>query len=308
MRIEPKLLGIHANPPSWLKSLYVALPFLLIIVGYALASHFYLEDNPHGKLLPSFSAMGERLWDFATDLDTRTETYLLWADTATSLIRFGTGLFYAAVVGLLLGLNIAMFPGLRYLALPGIVALSFIPVVTMLPILLVVVGIGEEAKILFIFLGLVFIITREMYAAAMKVPQELKIKARTLGASELALTYRIVLPLIMPSLIETVRLNLGLVWFCLIASEGIAANEGLGYRIFLLRRTSEMVGIIPYSLWITLLAAGVFQLLGTLLEILFPWRYERGRIAQAVVFVPTFVSAMFSRSHGTQTNATRRAS
>lgn len=308
MRKEPKLFGIHASPPLWLKSLYVALPFVLVIAGYALASYFYLEDNSHGKLLPSFSAMGRRFLSFATDLDTRTETYLLWADTATSLIRFGTGLFYAAVVGLLLGLNIAMFPGLRYLALPGVVALSFVPVVTMLPILLVVVGIGEEAKILFIFLGLVFIITREMYAAAMKIAPELKIKARTLGASELALTYRIVLPLIMPNLIETVRLNLGLVWFCLIASEGIAANEGLGYRIFLLRRTSEMVGIIPYSLWITLLAASVFQLLGILLEVLFPWRYERGRIAQAVVSVPKLVFAMFSRSHGTETHTARSGS
>ena len=295
MRIKPRLFGIHASPPLWLKSLYVALPFMLVIAGYALASYFYLEDNPHGKLLPSFSAMGERFWGFATDLDTRTETYLLWADTATSLIRFSTGLLYAAAVGLLLGLNIAMFPGLRYLALPGIIVLSFVPVVTMLPILLVVVGIGEEAKILFIFLGLVFIITREMYAAAMGVAPELKIKARTLGASELALTYRIVLPLIMPSLIVTVQLNLGLVWFCLIASEGIAANEGLGYRIFLLRRTSEMVGIIPYSLWITLLAAGVFQLLGILLEVLYPWRYQRGRIAHALVAIPRLVLKVAQR-------------
>ncbi len=295
MRIKPRLLGIHASPPFWLKSLYVVLPFVLVIVVYALASHFYLQDNPQGKLLPSFAAMWERFWDFAVVLDVRTETYLLWADTSTSLIRFGTGLGYAAAIGLLLGVNIAMFPGLQYLALPGIVALSFVPVVTMLPILLVVVGIGEEAKILFIFLGLVFIITRDMYAAAAGVAPELKIKALTLGSSQLALTYRIVLPMIMPKLVETVRLNLGLVWVCLIVGEGIAANEGLGYRIFLLRRTSEMVGIIPYTLWITFLAAGIYQLLGIILELFYPWRYERGHTARLLAAIPRLILVAFNR-------------
>jgi NitT/TauT family transport system permease protein len=227
MRTKPRLLGIHASPPLWLKSLYVALPFVLVIAGYAITSYFYLEDNPQGKLLPSYGAMWERFWGYATVWDVQKEHYPLWADTATSLIRFGTGLLYAAVVGLLLGVNIAMFPGLQYLALPGVVALSFVPVITMLPILLVVVGIGEEAKVLFIFLGLVFIITREMYAAAMDVAPELKIKALTLGSSQLALTYRIVLPMILPKLIGTIKLNLGLVGFCLIAAEGIAANVGL---------------------------------------------------------------------------------
>ncbi len=293
MRIKAKLLGIHASPPLWLKSLYVVLPFVLVIAGYALASYFYLEDNPQGKLIPSFGKMWAYFWGFATELDTRSDTYLLWADTATSLIRFGTGLLYAAVVGLLLGLNVAMFPGFRYLVLPGVIALSFVPVVTMLPILLLAVGIGEEAKILFIFLGLVFIITRDMYAAATNVAPELKIKALTLGSSQLALAYRIVLPMILPKLLETVRLNLGLVWVCLIVGEGIAADSGLGYRIFLFKRNSEMAGIIPYTIWITLLAACLYQLLGVVSEVRYPWRYERGIIARSLVAIPELVFQAF---------------
>ena len=50
------------------------------------------------------------------------------------------------------------------------------------------------------------------------------------------------------------RLSLGAAWLFLIAAEAIAATEGLGYRIFLVRRYLAMDVILPYVAWITLLA------------------------------------------------------
>jgi NitT/TauT family transport system permease protein len=63
-----------------------------------------------------------------------------------------------------------------------------------------------------------------------------------------------VLPQIMPRLITCVRLALGPAWLFLIAAEAIASTEGLGYRIFLVRRYLAMDVILPYVIWITLLA------------------------------------------------------
>ncbi len=65
---------------------------------------------------------------------------------------------------------------------------------------------------------------------------------------------RLVLPQIMPRLITCVRLALGPAWLFLIAAEAIASTEGLGYRIFLVRRYLSMDVILPYVAWITLLA------------------------------------------------------
>jgi NitT/TauT family transport system permease protein len=59
----------------------------------------------------------------------------------------------------------------------------------LLPILLIVVGIDDAAKITLIFLGVVFFITRDIYATTKEIPQELLVKARTLGASESALVF-----------------------------------------------------------------------------------------------------------------------
>jgi NitT/TauT family transport system permease protein len=65
---------------------------------------------------------------------------------------------------------------------------------------------------------------------------------------------RVALPQVLPKLVAALRLSLGPAWLFLISSEAIAATEGLGYRIFLVRRYLAMDVIIPYVLWITLLA------------------------------------------------------
>ena len=65
--------------------------------------------------------------------------------------------------------------------------------------------------------------------------------------------YRIVMPQVMPRLIDNIRLALGAAWLFLIAAEAIAATEGLGYRIFLVRRYLAMDVILPYVFWIVAL-------------------------------------------------------
>ncbi len=64
-----------------------------------------------------------------------------------------------------------------------------------------------------------------------------------------------------PRLIDALRLTLGPAWLFLIAAEAIASTEGLGYRIFLVRRYLAMDVILPYVAWITLLAFAMDWLL-----------------------------------------------
>lgn len=134
MRKRSYLLGINASPTPVLVWLYVIAPIALVAMMYYFGSAHYLAANPNGKIVPSFSMMAERIWQLAFTEDPRTHTYLLWSDTAASLYRFAAGLVLAAAVGLLLGMNIALFPALQYILLPGVVALSFVPMMALLPI------------------------------------------------------------------------------------------------------------------------------------------------------------------------------
>jgi NitT/TauT family transport system permease protein len=148
-----------------------------------------------------------------------------------------------------------------------------IPPLAILPILFISLGVGEVAKVALIFLGTFPVLTRDIFLAVKQIPQQQIVKSLTLGATSSAIAYRIVLPQVFPRAINSVRLVLGSAWLFLIAAEAIASTDGLGYRIFLVRRYLAMDIIIPYVLWITLLGFCFDFLLRKLNRLLFPW-YE----------------------------------
>jgi NitT/TauT family transport system permease protein len=246
---------------------------VLIIVGYSIASDARLKENPQDKLLPSFSQMYSAIERMAFVPDRRSGDYLLAKDTSASLSRLGAGVGLSFLFALLVGLNTGLYPGVRAIFNPTITFLSMIPPLAILPILFIALGVDEFAKIALIFIGTAPMLTRDIYLAVTGVPKQQQVKALTLGASSSALVYRIILPQILPRAIDSLRLVLGGAWLFLIASEAIAATEGLGYRIFLVRRYLAMDIIIPYVFWITFLGFLFDWLLRLLNKKLFPW-YE----------------------------------
>lgn len=267
----PKFFGLHAEPPQTISWIVALLPFVLLIALYLVASHIRLEKNPQDKLLPSIPKMTEAIERMAFTQDKRTGEYLMVKDTLSSLKRIGTGITLAAISGLLVGLNMGLFPGMRSILLAFITFISIIPPLAILPILLIVFGVDELAKIMLIFIGTFPMITRDIYIAVQKTPMEQITKALTLGASQLKVVYRVILPQIMPRLFDTVRLSLGSAWLFLIAAEAIASTDGLGYRIFLVRRYLDMAVIIPYVVWITFIGAVMDWLLRKLITMKYSW-------------------------------------
>jgi NitT/TauT family transport system permease protein len=87
---------------------------------------------------------------------------------------------------------------------------------------------------------------------------------------------RIALPQAMPRLIQSLRLSLGPAWVFLISAEAIAADVGLGYRIFLVRRYLAMDVIIPYVIWIALLAVAMDFALTRTSRLMFGWAHKAG--------------------------------
>lgn len=270
-RPAPRLFGIHARPGQGWRWVLAALPFVLVIGIYLVASDLRHRDNPSDKLLPRVSEMADAVERVAFTEDRRSGEYILWQDTLASLKRLLLGIGLAATVGLLLGLNMGLFPGLRSTLLAFVTFLSMVPPLAILPILFISLGVDELAKVMLIFLGTFPIITRDIYLAVSRIPREQITKALTLGASQFALVYRIVLPQVLPRLIDAVRLTLGAAWLFLIAAEAIASTDGLGYRIFLVRRYLAMDVILPYVLWITFLGFSMDWALRRLLSWRFGW-------------------------------------
>ena len=262
---------INRHPGVVSRTALMALPFVLVFVAYSIGSEIRLAANPSDKLLPApstIAATAERLF---TEPDRRSEKILLWHDTGASLKRLLLGVGISAALATIIGLLIGLLPHVRATLAGFVAVLSMIPPLAVLPILFIVFGLGETSKVVLIVVGILPFLIRDLSARVMEIPREMIVKAETLGASSLVIALRIALPQLMPRLIQAVRLSLGPAWLFLIAAEAIASEQGLGYRIFLVRRFLAMDVILTYVIWITILAFMMDLALRWLSRRLFPW-------------------------------------
>jgi len=252
------------------------LPFVLVLLIYVVASDARLAENPNDKLLPSMSSFVEAVDRMALTPSKRTGEILFVQDTVSSLERLGLGVLVSAVLALLMAIPLGFVPYVRAGLSPFVAAFSMVPPMAILPILFIVFGMGELAKVALIVIGVTPLIVRDLQQRVMEMPAEQLIKAQTLGGSSWTIVLRIVLPQIFPRLLDAVRLTLGTAWIFLISAEAIAATDGLGYRIFLVRRYLSMDVILPYVAWITFLAFLFDYLLKKFTYKVFPW-YDAGK-------------------------------
>jgi len=229
-------------------------PFIALICIYAVGSCVRLSENAGDKLMPGGFTLFQTWYAMAFELDARSGVYRFWQDTLVSLVRLGLGLTIAAGCSLALGVGLGVLPLARATFGSAVTAASMVPALAVLPILFIVFGVGEVSKVALIVIGTLPCMVRDLAQRVREIPEEQWIKAQTLGASTLQFTLRVVLPQILPRLIDSLRLSLGPAWLFLISGEAISATSGLGYRIFLVRRYLAMDVILPYVFWITLLA------------------------------------------------------
>ncbi len=262
---------INVRPHRGARVVLAALPFGLVLAAYALASAARLAANPTDKLLPGFASLADAVRRMAFVADPRSGAYLMLDDTVASLDRILLALAIATGMALVLGVLMGLLPVARATFGSFVGVVSMVPPLALLPILFITLGLGEVAKVTLIAVGITPIMVRDLAGRVLELPREQIVKAETLGASSWQLAIRVVLPQVLPRLIDALRFALGPAWLFLIAAEAIAAEAGLGYRIFLVRRYLAMDVILPYVAWITLLAAVLDLGLGALRRVLFPW-------------------------------------
>ena len=262
---------INRHPGIALRVVLIALPFALLFIAYAMGSQARLEVNPSDKLMPSPAKIAETAGRLLTEPDRRSDKILFWHDTAASLLRLSLGVGISAALAVIFGLLIGLLPYVRATLAGFVAVISMIPPLAVLPILFIVFGLGELSKVVLIIVGILPFLIRDLSSRVLEIPREMIVKAETLGASSWVIAMRVALPQLMPRLIQAIRLSLGPAWLFLIAAEAIASEQGLGYRIFLVRRFLAMDVILTYVIWITLLAFLMDIVLRWISRRFFPW-------------------------------------
>lgn len=268
---------VNVRPRRGNALLLGAVPLLLLAIAYLWAAAARHAANPADKVLPVPGAMLAALRRLATEADPLSGQLLFWADTMASLQRLGLALGICTLSALLVGMVLGLLPAARATLGALVTSIAVIPPIALLPILFIVFGLGETAKVALVVIGITPFLIRDLADHVTAIPEEQLVKAQTLGANSWQLALRVALPQALPRLIAGLRLSLGPAWVYLISAEAIASDIGLGYRIFLVRRYLSMDVIIPYVAWISLLAILADVLLAQLSRRAFGWAHRTER-------------------------------
>ncbi len=255
---------------------------------YFYTAHTRHRENPEDRVVPSLRQLGQGISDAFLKPDAEQEAppeldhaslprrffnSMLWSDTVASARRFGWSMLLL-IPAVVLGLHMGMFPVVGEFFLRFILFFDKIIALSVLPILFIAFGIDELSKIMLIVIGVTPTIILDTVNLTRSVPREQVVKGFTLGAHDFGVTYGIVLRQIMPRVLNSIRLNLKAVMLFLFAGEMIASQDGLAFRIALLRRHMGMNVIIPYVLWVALLLFLVDLTMRVLNRTMHPWFKE----------------------------------
>ena len=161
------------------------LPFIALLVLYVIASHLRLAENPDDKLLPALGKIASTFHSYAFEEDSRSgDGAVLGRHLGQPASASASALVISATLGMVLA--IAHRRGAataRALLSPLLGTIAMIPPLAILPVLFIVLGLEETAKIALIVIGIAPCIARDLALRVGELPKEQIIKAQTLGAS-----------------------------------------------------------------------------------------------------------------------------
>jgi len=193
---------------------------LIVIIWYAIAYSGLI--NP--SLVPTPHAVAERFWELLTKGRLPKD---IWMSTQRVFIGVLLGTALAVPVGFLLG----WYKEIRSFIDPLINFFRALPPIALIPLVIVYFGIGEIAKIVILFYASFFAGVIVMYEGIAQISPIFVRVARTLGATDAEIFRKVIVPLTVPHMLTALRVALGVAWATLVASELIAAQQGLGAMI-----------------------------------------------------------------------------
>lgn len=155
----------------------------------------------------------------------------LQSDILASLSRVVIGFLLGSAVAIPAGFLMGWYTTARGLFEPWIQFFRTIPPLALLPLVIVLLGIGEVPKVFVIFLAAFLGCVISTYQGVVSVDRTMLNAARVLGAKDHTIFLRVVVPASTPFILVGMRVGLGSAWATLVAAELLAATAGLGYRM-----------------------------------------------------------------------------
>lgn len=194
--------------------------------------------------LPSPASILKALWNLIVSGS-------FWQHLSASLARIGSGWIIGTAFGLVFGVAVGLFSGMRAVGVPMVSALYPIPKIALLPLLILWMGIGESPKVVTIAAGVFFPTVIATYSGVDAVPRNLIRMAQSFNMPAASIIWKIILPSALPSVLAGFRISIATALLLVVAAEMIGAQFGVGAFLLtagnLMQTDDLMAGVVILS-------------------------------------------------------------
>lgn len=257
IRPAPTTRALHLSPAV----LAVASP-LLLLAGWEAVVRAELLD---ARFFPAPSDVLVALWHMLLSGDLVTHTF--W-----TVQRVLIGFVLGAIPGVLLGLIMGLSPFVRAFLKPAIAAVYPIPKVALLPLIMMIFGLGEPSKWVIVAIAVFFQLLLSTLAGVLNIERIYLDVARNLNATRLQGYATVALPGALPTVFAGCQLGLGMALIVVVIAENFGTSAGLGYLVWRSWQVFEVTDMYVGLMMIALLGY-LFQLaMGWLERRLIRWK------------------------------------
>lgn len=219
---------------------------LSVLIGLIVAWQL-LTSTTDSPFFPTFAETADRLWrNWITD------PRLITGHLVPSLVRLMAGWLGAVVIGIAVGTLIGMSARLRDYVDPLIQFLRAIPPPALLPLFIVLLGIGDLMKVAMILFGVVWPILLNTVDGVRSVDSLHRDTARVFGLRRRDVLFRVILPSAGPKIFAGLRISLSIAVILMVISEMVATLNGVGFTLVQAQRNFRMLDV-----WAGILVLGI---------------------------------------------------
>lgn len=197
------------------------------------------------------------LWDIITTffelLVNPDFLFNLWTSLWRLTLGWSIGMFIGSAIGVVMGTNYHA----RKLIMPLVSSLFPIPKIALLPLFVVLLGLGEVSKVTTIFIGAFFPSIITAYGSVLRTPKTYIEAGRACGGNTYMIIRMIILPYNLPTIIQGFRTSGSLALTLLVAAEMLGAKHGLGHWIFLTGGEMEFAEMFAGIIWLSIIGLSI---------------------------------------------------
>ena len=176
------------------------------------------------SLIPPLTQIGAAWWKLLS-------SGKLLANLSMSLTTLAIGFCLAAFIGVVLGLLMGRFRAIEHFLDLYVNALMSAPTTAFVPVLILWFGLGMESRIAVVFLFAIFVIIINTMTGVKQVDTVLMEMARSFGAREREIFFKIMLPAALPAIMAGLRLGMGRAVKGMVTAEMLLTLTGIGAMI-----------------------------------------------------------------------------